>query len=221
MARAQGRRTGDACHRAAPARSARPPRTGARPDPAQPSPRLPTRRLGDAHLRTAQVLRLGRLARRPADGRVAALARPHAPRAEPAELDRIPARARTGDRRDARGPRRARHCQQSRVRNWHTDPHRQLPRPQGQLTGAPLPVADRRRDDLSARRLRARLCPHRGCGPARADPRERPRHRRRLPHDQAGRRRWTGSDAHGRKFHAAQGRARRAGRVAAAQARRG
>ena len=52
-----------------------------RPDAAQPRHRLPPRRLGDADLRAAPVLRLGRLAGRPADGRAAALARDHAPRA--------------------------------------------------------------------------------------------------------------------------------------------
>ena len=37
-----------------------------------------------------------------------------------AELDRVPARARSGDRRDARGPRRARHGQQPGVRDGGT-----------------------------------------------------------------------------------------------------
>ena len=42
---------------------------------------------------------------------------------EPAELDRVPARARTGDRRNARHPRRARHREQPRLRDGDADPH--------------------------------------------------------------------------------------------------
>ena len=89
-----GAEAGDARHRAPPARSARGHRPGPRPDPPQPGHRLPPRRLGDADLRAAQVLRLGRLARGAADGGAPVLAGHHAPRAGPAQLDRVPARAR-------------------------------------------------------------------------------------------------------------------------------
>ena len=175
MAGTRGRGTGHARHRAAPARSARAPRARPRPDP--PARVIDYRQDDWATLTYGQRKFFdwgGWLAVRPMDEL------PHwrvlmRRELEPTELDRVPARARTGDRRDAGRPRRARHGQQSRVRHRHADPHRQLPRPQGQLAGAPLPVADRRRDDPPPRRVRARVRPDRDDRARRADPRERPR----------------------------------------------
>src|SRR5687767_9669095 len=71
----------DARDGAPPARSARRHRAGPRPDAPVAGDRLSHRRLGEADLREAPFLRLGRLARRAAHGRAAVLARADAARA--------------------------------------------------------------------------------------------------------------------------------------------
>ena len=81
LARHEGHRAGHARHGVLAAR----PAADHRPQPghqaAQPRARLHAGPVGDGGLPAAQVLRLGRLAGRPADGRAAALARDDAPRA--------------------------------------------------------------------------------------------------------------------------------------------
>ena len=81
LARPRRHRAGDAGDGAPPARPARAGRARPGPDAPQPRARLPPGRLGEADLRAAAVLRLGRLAGRPPDGGAPALASDHAPRA--------------------------------------------------------------------------------------------------------------------------------------------
>src|SRR6476661_3168432 len=101
MERPPGDRARDARDGASPARPARDHGPCSGPDAREPRHRLPARRLGAPDLRAAQVLRLGWVARRPPDGRVAVLAQPHAARARDGPLARGRARASRDDRRDA------------------------------------------------------------------------------------------------------------------------
>ena len=115
----------------------------------------------------APVLRLGRLARGPADGRAAVLAARSCAR----ERDERPLAGggRTSTRR--RSPRCAPPCasaagRQPRLHDGDPQADRQLPRPQGQRRRAVLPVADRRGDGPPPRAVRARLRADRGGRPA-------------------------------------------------------
>ena len=181
------RRRGDAGDGGPPARPARRRGPGARPDAPQPGRRLRDRRLGDADLRAPRVLRVGRLARRPADGGAALLPRGDAARARPRPLARRAGGARRGDPGRARRPARARRGQQPRLRDARPDADRRLPRAQGQRARPPLPVADRRGDGHPARALRTGLRSDRGGRPGRGPARGRCRGGRRGPAPQADR----------------------------------
>ncbi len=187
LARPRGRRGGhadDGAPAAGPARAGRP-----RPGPHAPraGAGLPPGRLGSPDVWRAPLLRLGRLAGRPADGGAPPLARDHAPRARPRGLGGGGGRARPRDRGDARRPARARRDQQPRLHGRGAHAGRRLPGTEGQLARAALPVAHRRRDGHPSRALRARLCADRCRRAGRADPRERGRGRRGLPAHEAGR----------------------------------
>ena len=216
MAGARGRRCRDAGDGGPPARPACHRRPGARPGAAQPGRRLRHRRLGDADLRAARVLRVGRLAGGPADGGAAAFPGAHAPRARERPLDR----GRTGSRRRHRGdagrPARRPRGQQSLVRDERPDADRSLPRAKGQRPRPPLPVAGGRGDGRPARTLRTRLRPDRsGRAGLRAARGRRGRGRRgaRAQGRRHGRAGAAGRDQH-RLRQQAQGQPRRAGRVA-------
>ena len=104
LAGPRGDRAGDARDGAPPARPARAGRPRPGPDAPRPRARLLPGRLGEADLRRAAVLRLGRLAGGPPDGGAPLLAGDHAPRADARRLAGDRRGARAGDRGDARSP---------------------------------------------------------------------------------------------------------------------
>ena len=213
-------RHGDAGDGGPPARPARRGGPRARPHALQPGRRLRDRRLGHADLRAPRILRVGRLARRAADGGASLLPGGDAARARPRPLARRAGGARRGDPGRARRPARARRGQQPRLRDARATADRRLSRPQGQRAGPPLPVADRRGHGHPARALRTRLRADRGGRPGRGPARGRPRGGRRGPAPQADRRRRPDPAVRPERPPPAAGPGSRAGRAARALAGR-
>ncbi len=192
LARAARDGTGDAHDGAPPARSARRHRARPRPDAPVAGDRLPTRRLGDPHLREATLLRLGRLVGRAPHGGAPTLARADAARAREPALAGLRQGTRDGDRRDARGPARSRSGLEPGLHDEREDPRRQLSRSQGQRGRAVLPLAHGRGDGDAPRTVRAGLRGDRRRRARAPDPRELRRRGGRSPVAQDGR----GAGAH-------------------------